>query len=106
MIRFGKSCWLKGTRAKLKVNFQCFCTVILEDDSNENKTSVTTIRSSTFLPFPKFASPTFSVDSMQVTAFPKMYLFTVNDRISRKRCGMCSKLTIKTPEQRHAAKKK
>ena len=71
MIRFGKSCWLKGTRAKLKVNFQCFCTVILEDDSNENKTSLTTIRSSTFLPFPKFASPTFSVDSMQVTAFQK-----------------------------------
>ena len=28
-----------------------------------------------------------------------IYLFKVNDRNPRKRCGICSKLTIKTPER-------
>ena len=28
-------------------------------------------------------------------------LFKVNNRNSRKRCEICSKLTIKTPERRH-----
>ena len=31
----------------------------------------------------------------------KIYLFKVNDRNTRKRCEICSKLTIKTPERRH-----
>ena len=30
-----------------------------------------------------------------------IYLFKVNNRNSRKKCGICSKLTIKTPERRH-----
>ena len=30
-----------------------------------------------------------------------IYLFKVNNRNTRKRCEICSKLTIKTPEQRH-----
>ena len=33
--------------------------------------------------------------------FLKMYLFNVNNRNTRKRCGKCSKLTIKTPERSH-----
>ena len=35
----------------------------------------------------------------QVSA--NIYLFKVNNRNSRKRCNICSKLTIKTPERRH-----
>ena len=30
-----------------------------------------------------------------------IYIFTVNNRNTRKRCAVCSKLTIMTPEQRH-----
>ena len=30
-----------------------------------------------------------------------IYLFKVNNRNTRKRCCICSKLTIKTPERRH-----
>ena len=30
-----------------------------------------------------------------------IYLFKVNNRNTRKRCEICSKLTIKTPERRH-----
>ena len=30
-----------------------------------------------------------------------IYLFKVNNRSDRKRCKICSKLTIKTPERRH-----
>ena len=30
-----------------------------------------------------------------------IYLFTVNNRITRQRCEICLKLTIKIPEQRH-----
>ena len=34
--------------------------------------------------------------------FPaNIYLFKVNNRNTRKRCEICSKLTIKTPERRH-----
>ena len=29
------------------------------------------------------------------------YMFKVNNRNTRKRCEICSKLTIKIPEQRH-----
>ena len=31
----------------------------------------------------------------------KIYLFKVNNRNIRKRCGKCSKLTMRTPEWRH-----
>ena len=31
----------------------------------------------------------------------KIYLFKVTNRDTRKRCEICSKLTIKTPERRH-----
>ena len=31
----------------------------------------------------------------------KIYLLKVNDRKSKKRCEICSQLTIKTSEQRH-----
>ena len=30
-----------------------------------------------------------------------IYLFKVNNRNTRKRCKICSKLTIKTPEHHH-----
>ena len=30
-----------------------------------------------------------------------IYLFKVNNRNTRTRCEICSKLTIKTPERRH-----
>ena len=30
-----------------------------------------------------------------------IYLFKVNNRNARASCKMCSKLTVKTPEQRH-----
>ena len=30
-----------------------------------------------------------------------IYLFKVNNRNTRKRCQICSKLTIKIPERRH-----
>ena len=29
------------------------------------------------------------------------YMFKVNNRNTRRRCEICPKLTIKTPEQRH-----
>ena len=32
---------------------------------------------------------------------PNMYLFKVNNTNTRKRCEICSKLTIKTPGRRH-----
>ena len=31
---------------------------------------------------------------------PNIYLFKVNNRNTRKRCGICSKLTTKAPERR------
>ena len=31
----------------------------------------------------------------------KIYLFQVNNRSTKKKCEICSKLTIKTPEWRH-----
>ena len=33
-----------------------------------------------------------------------IYLFKVNNRNTRKNCEICSKLTIKTPEQRHGCR--
>ena len=36
------------------------------------------------------------------TIFPaNIYLFKVNNRNTRKRCKICSKLAIKTPERCH-----
>ena len=32
---------------------------------------------------------------------PNIYLLNVKDGNIRKRCEICSKLTVKTPEQRH-----
>ena len=32
---------------------------------------------------------------------PGNYMFRVNNRNTRTRCEICSKLTIKTPQQRH-----
>ena len=32
---------------------------------------------------------------------PGMYLFKLNNRNTRLRCEICSKLTIKTPDRRH-----
>ena len=37
-----------------------------------------------------------------VITFPAgIYLFKVNNKNTRTRCEICSKLTIKTPERRH-----
>ena len=36
----------------------------------------------------------------QIESFPaKIYLFKLNNKNKRKRCGICLKFTIKTPEQ-------
>ena len=35
-----------------------------------------------------------------------IYLLKVSNRDTRKRCGICSKLTIKTPERREKGKGK
>ena len=32
---------------------------------------------------------------------PNTYLFKVNNKNTRKRCEICSKLTMKTPERLH-----
>ena len=38
---------------------------------------------------------------VRISVFPaNIYLFKDNNRNSRKRCEICSKLTIKTPERR------
>ena len=38
----------------------------------------------------------------RIESFPaKIYLFKVNNRSTSKRCEICLKLTIKTPERRH-----
>ena len=39
--------------------------------------------------------------SMCFTNPANIYFFKVNNRKTRKRCEMCSKLTIKTPKGRH-----
>ena len=40
--------------------------------------------------------------SARATAYPAgNYIFKVNNRNTRKRCEICSKLTINTPERRH-----
>ena len=45
--------------------------------------------------------PVFQTFLLTRSAFPaNNYLFKVNDRNARKRFEICSKLTIKTPEQR------
>ena len=39
---------------------------------------------------------------LQMLHFPAgNYMFKVNNRNTRTRCEICSKLTIKTPERRH-----
>ena len=46
--------------------------------------------------------PTIVLTSWKLLSqFPaNIYLLKVNNRNTRKRCEICSKLTIKTPEQR------
>ena len=46
-----------------------------------------------------FAMPSFSFISFISPV--NIYLFKVNNRSTRKRCEICSKLTIKTTERRH-----
>ena len=43
--------------------------------------------------------PIHNIKSMAISA--NIYLFKVCSRNPRKRCEVCSKLTIKTPERRH-----
>ena len=40
----------------------------------------------------------WGVESFQI----KIYIFKVKNRISSKRCEICSKLTLKTPERLHS----
>ena len=42
----------------------------------------------------------FSTGLSQTTFSANIYLFKVNNRDTRKRYQICSKLTVKTPEQR------
>ena len=45
---------------------------------------------------------TASTKRLLTQCFPAgMYLLKVNNRNTRTRCVICSKLTIKTPERRH-----
>ena len=46
---------------------------------------------------------TFGNDSCTLILFYPTgnYMFTVNNRNAKTRCGICSKLTIKTPERRN-----
>ena len=38
----------------------------------------------------------------KISSYPiDIYMFKVNNRHTRTRCEICSKLTIKTPERRH-----
>ena len=47
-------------------------------------------------------TPTRPAGGLKREHYPvNIYLFQVNNRDSRKRCGICLKLTIKTPEQCH-----
>ena len=47
-------------------------------------------------------SDTFIVNFEQIWCNPAgSYMFKVNNRNTRTRCEVCSKLTIKTPERRH-----
>ena len=47
-------------------------------------------------------SDTFIVNFEQIWYNPAgSYMFKVNNRNTRTRCEVCSKLTIKTPERRH-----
>ena len=41
------------------------------------------------------------LDASIALAQPAFYLFKVNNRNTRTRCEICSKLTINTPERRH-----
>ena len=41
----------------------------------------------------------FCLNNVQIPA--GIYLLKVNNRNTRTRCEICSKLTIKTPERRH-----
>ena len=40
-------------------------------------------------------------DMKEITGIANIYMFKVNSRNTRKKCDICSKLTIKTPERRH-----
>ena len=49
---------------------------------------------------------TFLIPSIQTFLMPRgipanIYLFKFSNRDTRKKCEVCSKLTIKTPERRH-----
>ena len=56
--------------------------------------------SSVVIPFQKETSCTFLTIKFAYTNIPAgIYLFKVNNRNTRARCEICSKLTIKTPER-------
>ena len=43
-------------------------------------------------------------NSRETTSFPaNIYLYKANNRDTRRRCEMCSQLTIKAPERRHGS---
>ena len=44
---------------------------------------------------------TFNRLTLPRSNLANIYLFNVNNRNTRKRCEICSKLTTKTPERRH-----
>ena len=56
-----------------------------------------------FLNLPLWAVyPSMVINKSNVFSFPVgIYLPKVNDRNTRTRCDICSKLTIKTPKRRH-----
>ena len=48
-----------------------------------------------------FVFQTFGFNILRSRCRANIYLFKVNNRNTKKRCGICSKLIIKTPERRH-----
>ena len=49
----------------------------------------------------KYLIRCFAFLSLREATPANIYLFKVNNRNTGKRCEICSKLTIKTPERRH-----
>ena len=73
--------------------------IVLNDSLNVFKVSNQGCRT-TFVTFFVFIA-TFEHIIINTNYPVNIYLFKLNNRNSRKRCEMCSKLTIKTPERHH-----
>ena len=85
--------------------FTSFQTLILKNSSSSNLTTTVGFCLLCSLQSPVFQEETdylyrHSRDSTKANPTGN-YMFKVNNRNTRKRCKICSKLTIKTPERSH-----